>query len=77
MGTNADRLFDLLANGLLIILGLFFIFVAPKQIRAAIASGKSWATEKTVRWFICGGIALVVIFTLLVMDKLFFHLGER
>ena len=75
MGNNLEGLFNLFANGFLVVLGLFFIFVAPKRIRAAIVPGKSWATENTVPWTVGVGIALVVICTLFVMDQLFFHLG--
>lgn len=77
MGNNLEELLNLFVNGLSVVFGLFFIFGAPKRIRAVIVPGKSWATENTVRWTISVGIALVVIGTLLVMDQLFFYLGRR
>jgi hypothetical protein len=74
---NVDFVITLVFYVIMFCLALYYAFRFPKMTRKAIAEGKSYATEKTVRWVRAGGLFLAVFMPIAILITIFIHLTGR
>lgn len=74
---NVDFIITLVFYIILYCVVLDLAFRFPKRTRKAIAEGKSYATEKTVRLVRRGGLFLVVFVPIGFLFTIFVHLTGR
>ena len=61
----ADIIRQYVSGLIFLLLGLAFLFLAPRHIRGAAEKGWSYpGSEKTIRWIRRGGVFLIVLFAI-------------